>query len=185
MFERLLTRIAEQLDASGIAYMVIGGQAVLVHGEPRLTRDIDITLDATLGDLARVQSMIEDVGLGLLVDIDKFPAQSRLVPCRDLDSGIRVDFLLLHSPYELEALGRTIKVRIGDTDVRFASVEDLLILKLIAGRPRDIDDARSVLLKHQSLDIALIRRWLSEYGQLLSRPILQTFETLFAETRRP
>lgn len=184
MFEQLLQRIAEQLDASAIGYMVIGGQAVLVHGEPRLTRDIDVTLAATLNDLPRVQAAIEDMGLDLLVDIDRFARETRLVPCRDPATGIRVDFLLLHSPYELEALQRTVQVRIGRTDVRFACVEDLLILKVIAGRPRDLDDARSVLLKHPAADLALIRRWLSEYSKLLGKPLIEDFERLVRETRR-
>ena len=42
MFEDLLEKIAITLDKKGIPYMVIGGQAVLVYGEPRLIRDIDI-----------------------------------------------------------------------------------------------------------------------------------------------
>jgi hypothetical protein len=44
MFTQLLERIAHGLDERQIPYMVIGGQAVLIYGEPRLTRDIDITV---------------------------------------------------------------------------------------------------------------------------------------------
>jgi len=46
MVESLLRKISVGLEKRGIPYMVIGGQAVLIHGEPRLTRDIDITLGA-------------------------------------------------------------------------------------------------------------------------------------------
>ncbi|MGB3565055.1 MAG: hypothetical protein WBH85_09195 [Thermoanaerobaculia bacterium] len=49
MFGSLLERIALALDNADLPYMVIGGQAVLLHGEPRLTRDIDITVAADLG----------------------------------------------------------------------------------------------------------------------------------------
>lgn len=41
MFKELLARLADLLDQKGIPYMIIGGQAVLLYGEPRLTRDID------------------------------------------------------------------------------------------------------------------------------------------------
>ena len=51
MFESLIAKIARMLDEAGVRYMIIGGQAVLFYGEPRLTRDIDITLDATLEQL--------------------------------------------------------------------------------------------------------------------------------------
>ena len=41
MFARLLGKIATALNKFKIPYMVIGGQAVLVYGEPRATKDID------------------------------------------------------------------------------------------------------------------------------------------------
>ena len=44
MFEKLLKRLAAALESEKIPYMIIGGQAVLLYGEPRLTRDIDVTL---------------------------------------------------------------------------------------------------------------------------------------------
>jgi len=44
MFERILELIALELANRSIPYLIVGGQAVLVHGEPRLTRDIDVTL---------------------------------------------------------------------------------------------------------------------------------------------
>ncbi|NLF09683.1 MAG: nucleotidyltransferase family protein, partial [Pirellulaceae bacterium] len=44
MFEKLLKRIAVALNDAGLPYMIFGGQAVLLYGEPRLTRDIDISL---------------------------------------------------------------------------------------------------------------------------------------------
>jgi hypothetical protein len=44
MFTQLLEQIALGLEQRQIAYMIIGGQAVLIYGEPRLTRDIDVTL---------------------------------------------------------------------------------------------------------------------------------------------
>ena len=40
MFQTLLVKLARTLDGAGLPYMVIGGQAVLRHGEPRLTRDL-------------------------------------------------------------------------------------------------------------------------------------------------
>ncbi|MBI2934008.1 MAG: hypothetical protein HYY29_00395 [Chloroflexi bacterium] len=38
MFRQLLARIARSLRAQSISYMVIGGQALLLYGEPRMTR---------------------------------------------------------------------------------------------------------------------------------------------------
>ena len=44
MFESLIVKIAEELKKADLSYMIIGGQAVLLYGTPRLTKDIDITL---------------------------------------------------------------------------------------------------------------------------------------------
>ena len=47
MFKTLLVKITRSLTLKKIPHVVIGGQAVLIHGEPRLTRDIDVTYDLT------------------------------------------------------------------------------------------------------------------------------------------
>ena len=46
-FDRLLAHVGASLDEAGIAYMVVGGHAVLLHGEPRLTRDLDVTVESS------------------------------------------------------------------------------------------------------------------------------------------
>jgi hypothetical protein len=56
LFE-LLERIALELERAGIPYMVTGGQAVLLYGEPRLTRDIDITLGVSTDQLDLVRDV--------------------------------------------------------------------------------------------------------------------------------
>lgn len=57
MFAAVLERVARKLEELDIPYMVIGGQAVLLHGEPRLTRDIDITLGTDAGGLDQVLNL--------------------------------------------------------------------------------------------------------------------------------
>jgi len=55
-------------------------------------------------------------------------------------------------PPAAQAMGRTRVVPLGETTVRFASAEDALIHKIVAGRPRDIEDARAILAKPRRLD---------------------------------
>jgi hypothetical protein len=54
MFEELLARLASHLSRHNLPYMVTGGQAVLLYGEPRLTKDIDVTLGVDTDHLARL-----------------------------------------------------------------------------------------------------------------------------------
>ena len=44
MFQDILEKLGIILEQKKIPYMIIGGQAVLLYGDPRLTKDIDLTL---------------------------------------------------------------------------------------------------------------------------------------------
>jgi len=63
MFEKILSRIGASLAKHGLPYMIIGGQAVLMYGEPRLTRDIDITLGIHIDQLDRLLAVIHELSL--------------------------------------------------------------------------------------------------------------------------
>jgi hypothetical protein len=63
---------------------------------------------------------------------------------------------------------------------RLAAPEDIIIHKVIAGRPRDLEDVRGILLKHPSLDLGLIRYWLAEFDRSLQGAYIQRFEDLRA-----
>lgn len=174
-----MRKIAEKLQESDIPYMVIGGQAVLLYGEPRLTRDIDITLGLDADGVENILSILPDLSLVPLVKNPKeFVEKTMVLPTIDEESGIRVDFIFSFSPYERQALKRVRLVDFEGTRVAFASLEDVIIHKIIAGRPRDIDDAKSILLKNQDYDREYIKHWLEDFGKLLDADFLKLFETL-------
>ena len=181
LFENLLKKLARSLDEEGIGYLVMGGQAVLVHGEPRLTRDIDITLGVIPDDLNRVMKIAENLGLKVLVsDPERFTNETWVLPAQDPESGIRVDFIFSASEFEKNALQRAEPIGIEGTLVRFASAEDLIIQKIFSGRPRDIEDVRGILIKkiHQ-LDIKYIQETLKKFDEALNtNSFSQEFEEL-------
>lgn len=128
MFAALLERVARKLEELGVPYMVIGGQAVLLHGEPRLTRDIDITLGTDTGGLDPVLDLAKQEGWKVLVENpSEFVSRTMVLPCLDTQSGIRLDLIFSTSEYERQAIGRVQRQRVGHTEVRFASVEDVII----------------------------------------------------------
>lgn len=170
----LLERIARQLEEEKIPYMVIGGQAVLLYGEPRLTRDIDIALGIDMEQWKRVVAICSRLGLTPLVDdVEAFARQTMVFPTIDRKSGFRVDWLFSFSPYERQAMTRTKQVRLGASEVRFASIEDLVVHKLLAGRPRDIEDLVGILRKKPPIDDDYIREWLVQFDQTLGAHLLQ------------
>jgi hypothetical protein len=145
MFQQLLAKIANAFDRLRIGYMVIGGQAVLLYGEPRLTKDIDITLGVGVEGFTQITDLVRELSLKILVDNpEAFVHKTMVLPVIEDASGIRVDFIFSHSPYEQQAITRTREVQFGATAVKFASLEDVVIHKIIAGRGRDIDDVKAI-----------------------------------------
>jgi len=163
MFEALLEKLGLALAAAQLPYVIIGGQAVLLHGEPRLTKDVDVTLGIDVDRLGEVLSLATSIGLRSLVDPDSFVKETMVLPCEDPMTGIRVDFVFSFSAYEQEAIRRAVPVSIGRATLHFASVEDLLIQKIFAGRPRDLEDARVVAVKNPDFDRLYVERWLTEF----------------------
>ena len=183
MFEPLLEKIGQTFDEAGLPYMIIGGQAVLIYGEPRLTRDIDVTLGATLDKLHQVLELIAQIPLRPLVEPETFTKQTMVLPCQDPETGIRVDLTFSFSLYEQKALQRVRRFKVGETEVRFIAPEDLIIHKVVAGRPRDLEDVKSVLLKNPEVNQPYIRQWLDDLSIALGEPFLKRFEEVWRESQ--
>lgn len=178
MFTKLLRTIALVLDRKRIPYMVIGGQAVLLHGEPRMTRDIDVTVGIGTEKIDQMLDAVGSVGLKPLVDPDDFTLRTMVLPCQDPKSHIRVDFIFSFSPYERQAMERVRLVNMEGVDVKFASAEDLVIHKIFAGRPRDMEDVKSILIKNPEMDTPYIRRWLNDLAEATGESFVDRFESV-------
>ncbi|MBI4468181.1 MAG: hypothetical protein HY650_02555 [Acidobacteria bacterium] len=181
MFGSLLERIAAAFANAEIPYMVIGGQAVLLYGEPRLTKDVDITLGVGLDRLDEVVGVAASLAFQPLVDPETFTRRTCVLPCLDVLSGIRCDLIFSFSSFEQAAMLRTRAVRIGETDVRFVSLEDLIIHKMVAGRPRDLEDVKSLMLKNPRADNGYVKHWLDLFSASLGEPFRQRFDELLKE----
>ena len=179
MFEKLLKKIAHILDAAAVPYMLIGGQAVLLYGEPRLTKDIDITLGVGIEGLEKLRTIATQLGFSILVeDVENFVQRTMVLPAVDTSSGIRIDFIFSFSPYERGAIARSKKVDINGVVVHFAALEDVIIHKMIAGRPRDIEDIRSMLLKNPTYDLSYIETWLAQFDDSFDEHYVSEFQKI-------
>lgn len=170
-FERLIAAVSRALAARGVPFMLIGGQAVLLHGEPRLTQDIDVTLGVAPDRLPEVTDAAAAAGLTALPEeLEDFVNETFVLPCEEPETGVRVDFIFSSTPYEARAIDRAVEVEIRDESVPFAAAEDLILHKLFAGRPRDLEDAAGVVRrKGDGLDWDYVRRWAEEFAQIPGR----------------
>jgi len=182
MLEKLLKFIARALDRGSIPYMVIGGQAAVLYGEPRFTRDIDLTLGVGVEAVEKIAGIIKKLGFRILAkDYKAFVQKTMVLPAEDPKSGMRIDFIFSYSPYEMQAIKHAKIFKFGGTIVKFASLEDVVIHKIIAGRPRDIEDIKAILLKNPKFDKRYIKEWLKEFDVSLDESFLSAFEKLLKQ----
>ena len=166
MFKELISRLGTSLSRRKIPYMVIGGQAVLLYGSPRLTKGIDITLGVSVDRLADMEEMCRFEDFKILPENHKvFVQDTHVLPVKDESTGIRIDFIFSYTPYEEQAIKRAKSVRIGKGEAQFASVEDLIIHKIFSGRPRDMEDAKNIMVKNSDMDRTYIRKWLQKFDK--------------------
>jgi predicted nucleotidyltransferase len=186
MFEKLLEKIAKVLNTTSIPYMVVGGQAVLLYGRPRLTRDIDITLGVNVDRLPDMVNAVATMDLNIIPeDYKTFVERTFVLPVKDEKSGIRVDFIFSFTPYEQQALQRVNKVKIKGALVNFASAEDVIIHKVFSGRPIDLEDVRSIMIKNPDFDVQYIRDWLGEFDKSFEgKGFLCCFEEVLKDRHR-
>jgi len=174
--KKLIEKIAKEFEKHKIDYMIIGGQAVLIYGEPRLTKDIDITIGANIDKYRDILNIVQNLNLKILPkDPYKFVKDTMVLPLLDEKTGFRIDLIFSSTEYEKEALKRVNKIKIGDTYVNYVSVEDLIIYKIISGRERDLEDLKTILIKNKKIDEKYILKWLKEFEKILNKNLRETF----------
>jgi len=161
----VIVRICKVLDKNRIAYMIIGGQAVSVHGYPRLTEDIDITLGLNVSDAEKILNLLPDLNAEPLTkDPSDFIKTTWVLPVKEKDSGIKIDFTFSFSDYEQQAIQNAKRIDVAGYNVSFCSLEDLIIHKVFAGRPRDLEDVKNLYVKNKRvLNRDYILQWLKSF----------------------
>ena len=186
MIEKLIKKTAQCLDEDKVPYMIIGGQAVLLYGTPRLTRDIDITLGVDTDKFPLIEGICKKLGLKILPENpEDFAGETKVLPAEEPESRIRVDFIFSFTEYEAQAIKRAKKVLMNDYPVKFASCEDVIIHKMLAARAVDAEDVKNILIKNKnSIDLKYIREWLSEFSKISEhKEILGKFNSLLKTVR--
>jgi hypothetical protein len=148
----------------GWEFCFIGALAVIRWGEPRLTRDVDLTVFTGFGGEERYIDDLLKRFAPRREDARAFAIRYRVVL---LTAGtVPVDVALGAMPFEERAVGRaTPWTLVEGTAIRMCSAEDLVVFKAFAGRDQDWLDIDGVVRRQGTrLDTALI---LEEVAPLL------------------
>ncbi|MBI3764022.1 MAG: nucleotidyltransferase [Chloroflexi bacterium] len=173
--------MADFLVEHGIPYMVIGGLANSVWGEPRATLDADFKVSLSGQSLSDFRALI----------VKRFPERQTNIPPHLQSAhvvhiwampGVAVDLLISVFDYERQAIERAVPTAIGGVLVRVCTAEDFIVHKVVANRDHDWVDVERVLMRQKSkLDQAYIMDWLKQFSEGLEAPeILTRYQELRA-----
>ena len=164
--------IQEFCDQQGWKSCIIGGIAVLRWGEPRFTRDVDLTLLTGFGnELEFVETLLQSGYRGRISDAADFALKNRVL-LLESPQNIPIDISLAGFPFEALAVDRSSLFEFEPgCNLRTCSAEDLIVQKLFASRPRDLFDVRTIVGKqHGCIDWAYVETQLGPLAELKEQP---------------
>jgi hypothetical protein len=155
--------LGEVFENRGVRYALLGGLATMLRGRPRFTQDVDVLLEVP--QLALPGLLDELVDRGFSLDRETVIRQFVEQHMTAFRYGVvRIDWLKPVLPLYAHALAAATKLPWGDKHaLRVLTPEGLIVTKLVAFRPQDQEDIRTLLAANaDQIDADLIRReWAS------------------------
>jgi predicted nucleotidyltransferase len=134
----ITTQVCAALNDAGARYLVIGGIACILHGHIRATTDVDILIDPTLDNAARVLSGLSTVGYGFAKEWLPEEILAKPVTIIGDDPGVDI-FTVAWSVRYAGAITRATLVEVDGVSIPVVGLDDLIASKR-TGRPLDAAD---------------------------------------------
>jgi hypothetical protein len=134
----------QSLNANGVRHLVVGGYAVAFHGHPRYTKDIDIWIERSPENAARVIRALGQFGFGSLgVKEGDFLAPDQIVQLGHPPN--RIDILSTLPGVDFDAChAARVVADIDSVPVGFIDLENLKRNKKASGRHQDLADVENM-----------------------------------------
>jgi len=171
----------------GWRFAVIGGIALLRWGEPRFTRDVDVTLLAGFGEEDQFIQPILSAGFRERIPDAADFAQRNRVLLVESEGGVPLDIALGGLPFESTMVERASLFEFEPgCSLLTCSAEDLIVQKLFAFRPRDVLDAETVVTRQRGdLDWSYVEAQLRPLTEVKQQPeIMELCSELRREDKR-
>ena len=153
--------------------VIIGGIAVGFLGKPRYTADVDAMFLLSTDDIPQfLESASAEKIIPRIEAAAEFARRNRVMLLKHIDSDTPIDISLGIMPFEEETIERSKIYSFDGLKVRLPTPEDLIIMKAVAHRPKDLEDIRSIVGKQQKLDHARIELWVKAFAEILELPDL-------------
>ncbi len=146
-FDAFCRACLDTLKATRTRYVVVGGLAVTVVGEPRLTADLDVIVFADMAALRKLVTYAVEHGFTANIE-DEIDAARQGGSIRLERGNYHFDVIVRSLFIEDLAHAHSRLRKLFGRPVRFPSPEDLAVLKVVAGRPRDLLDVEGIVRRH-------------------------------------
>ena len=179
----ILRALAAATAERDIPWYLFGAQAAIIWGSPRLSADVDITAAIEPASIDPFIKTMKAHGFDLMFTDPEFVTRARVLPFVHRRTVMRVDVVLAGPGLEEEFLRRVIPIAVSGRRIPVISPEDLVITKVLAGRPKDIEDIHGVIQKRRaSFDSKRVREVLGLLEQALGQSdLLPVFEKAWNE----
>ena len=165
-----LQNLIQEFNNKGV---IIGGIAASLLGTPRYTVDLDAVFLLGLEDLPKLLAEAAKRGIEpRITNPVAFARKNRVLLLRHEATGIDIDLSLGVLPFEVEMVGRSMLVDMGTIQLRLPTPEDLIIMKAVAHRPKDLEDIEAIASSQPHLDKERIQYWVEQFGEALDLPDL-------------
>ncbi len=158
------------LEGCGVRGAVVGGIAASIYGRPRATRDVDIVA------IAEGMNWAELVRRGSEYDIWPrqadaldFARTTRVILMEHRPTTVEIDLSIAGIAFEIEMIESARLMNFAGVSIPVACPDDILIMKCLALRPRDIADIEAILAVQEDLNLARVRNVIAEFSQVLEQ----------------
>lgn len=163
--QKLLAETVKMFSVAQIKYMLIGAVAVDVWGRPRTTLDLDFAVSADKNELEILKQTAVKSGYKIDRKWEKHNPMAKDFQTRLSKCGISVDILIPRDEHDIQALSNRKKKRLDNLSFFVVTPDDLILQKLKVGRPKDFEDALSVLIRSgKFVDLKYLRKWALKLG---------------------
>lgn len=166
----LLGRVAGAFSHEHVDFLLIGGMAMSVWVEPRLTKDCDIVVKIRKVEQARLKTALVAAGARATELEMRLLFERPFVRFKTRD-GPMLDVHRCLSVHDRSAFDHSVMLEKWGQSFRVASAEDLVIYKLQAWRLQDRADVHSLLTQVRDLDHAYIESWLDPLREATNQPM--------------
>jgi hypothetical protein len=161
----LLQRIVLCFQRERVPYVLIGAWALVAWGRPRATNDLDFLVLVNDSDVDPLSRRLTQAGMELDETWLEWNPMLRGSQLRFQSQGITIDILFPRDPHDQQVFLRKRKKRMDGHYYWLVSLEDFVLQKLKVGRPRDFEDAASVMDRlRDKLDFEYLYYWASQLG---------------------